>query len=480
MGGLSKKVYQIKTAGKQNTKGTMLLDSGNLLFKRSRISNGPNQERLTADTIIEIYQDTGYDAVGVGPLDLAAGIDFIQKSNSSGFPWVSANILDTHDKPVFRQWINKQLGNTKIIITAITAVPTNTIEGITVQPWESILPDLLAKIKKKNDTAFIVLLSTLSNEENRRIGEFFPDIRLLIGADMRKGNISPKLLNSCLIVQTEKQGKYQGVLEITFGKQRGWGQDSDKQLAALQNKLGSLNWQLRRLEKKASLAENTEKYNSSIIRLNKEKQEFNDQISSIKNTISREKTEGPLNDQYNYRFIGLSKNMPNNQATGDKLDALNQAIRLLNKKTRAKAESKQNGNILPLAYNTVGYNVCAACHEAQMDFWQSTRHAAAYATLFEKKKNLDLECLPCHLTLDNRNTSFNHFPLESLLSFPSELQSVGCESCHGAGKKHSTNPEQFKLVRTPGEKICLTCHTPDHDDNFEYNSKLPQIACPTG
>jgi 2',3'-cyclic-nucleotide 2'-phosphodiesterase (5'-nucleotidase family) len=478
LGGLSKKAFQIKVLSKENNKGTLLLDSGNLLFKRSRISSGPNQERLTAATIAEIYQDIGYDAVGVGPLDLAAGIKFIQRSNSKGFPWVSANIMDTNGKPVFRQWINKQLGNTKVSISAITAAPANTSEGIDIQPWKRVIPDLLAQIRKENNNTFIILLSTLSNEENRRIGELFPAISLLIGADMQKGNISPRLYNNCLLTQTEKQGKYQGLLEINFGKQRQWGQDSAKQLADLQNRLGSLNWQLRRLEKKAGLAESDAKYNATIIRLNNDKQGLKEQISAIKKTIIREKTEGLSHDLYNYRFIGLGKNMPNDQTTDDTINALNQAIRQLNKKTKARAAKKHRGVTLPPDDNIVGYNVCATCHSPQADFWKSTRHAAAYSTLFKKKKHLDLECLPCHLTLDTRNPALNDFPLESLLSFPVELQSVGCESCHGAGKKHSINPEQFKLVRSPGKKICLTCHTPDHDDNFKYDMKYLHISCP--
>jgi Cytochrome c554 and c-prime len=479
LGGLSKKVYQIKTLSKQNNTGKLLLDSGNLLFKRPRISNGPNQEKLTADTIVEIYQDLSYDAVGVGPLDLAAGMDFIQRSNSKDFPWVSANIIDSTGKPVFRQWINKQSGDIKVIITAITANPASIPEGIEIEPWKRAIPDLLDQIRKEDTNAFIILLSTLSNEENRRIGELFPDISLLIGADMHKGNMSPQLFNNSLLTQTAKQGKHQGVLEIHFGNKRQWGQDSNKKLADLQNKLGSLNWQLRRLEKKAGLAENDAKYKAAIIRLNNDKQGLNDQISAIKETITRENTAGPINDQYNYRFISLSKNVPDDQATADTLITLNQAIRQLNKKTKAMAEKEQNGKRLPLDYNFVGANVCATCHAPHADFWQRTRHAAAYTTLLKKKKSLDLECLPCHLTLDTQNTASNRLPLESLLSFPAELQSVGCESCHGAGKKHSINPEKFKLVRTPGPKTCLTCHTPDHDDNFEYDIKLPQISCPT-
>jgi cytochrome c554/c'-like protein len=480
LGGLSKKVFQINTISKHHNESPLLVDSGNLLFKRSRISKGPSQEKLKADSIVAIYQDLGYDAVGVGPLDLAAGIDFIQLSNKKDFPWVSANIIDTHGKPVFRQWINKELGNTKIAITAITAIPGNTFAGIIIEPWEEMLPAILAQIKQENNAAFVILLSTLSNEENIRIAKLFPSINILIGADVRKRNISPKLMNNCLITQTEKQGKYQGLLEINFGKQRQWGQDSEKQLADLQNKLGALNWQLSRLEKKTELAENNARHRATLTRLINEKQALSKQISSFKETISREKETGPFNDQYTYRFIGLSKKMPDDQATAAKLNLLNLAIRELNKKTKAMTRKRQNNSTSPISHNIVGYDVCTTCHLPQAKFWKSTRHAAAYETLLNIKKNLDLECLPCHLTLNTKDNALNHNSLEILLSLPAELQSVGCESCHGAGKNHSISPERFKLMRIPEKGICLTCHTPDHDDNFEYNRKLLQVSCPAG
>lgn len=455
----------------------MLLDAGNLLFKRNSIKNGPNQEKLTADAIVQIYQDMGYDAVGVGPLDMAAGLDFIQQSKYKGFPWVSANIVDITGKPIFQQLINKHMGTTEVFITAITPISTNTPEGIVVHPWKETLPDILSRIKTKNGAAFIIVLSTLSDDENRAMGKLFPEISLIISADMHKGNIYPQLLNSSLVTQTAKQGKYQGLLEINFGTERKWGQDSKKKLVDLQNRLGSLNWQLKRLEKKVPLTENKEKHDATITRLNNDKEVFNKKINLLQDTVSRENRGGQLNDQYTSRFIGLGKQLPDDKATTDKLKVLTQAIRQLNLERKAMVK-KQRANANTPDKASVGYNVCTACHSAQAFFWQNTQHAAAYTTLSQKKKHLDLECLPCHVTLDFRTTDLNRLSLEDLLSYPDELLSVGCETCHGAGKKHSINPEKFKIVRMPEKRICLTCHTPDHDDNFDYNRKLPQISCP--
>lgn len=457
----------------------LLLDSGNLLFKRQGVAAGPSQERLTAEAIMQIYRDIGYDAVGIGPLDMAGGLDFLQTGVAEGFPWISANILGENKQPLFPQWIKKEIQGVQVIITALSAPPPQLFPGVTVAPWESILPQLLPQLTTENTNPFIILLSSLSTEENRLIAEQYPAITLLLGAGQHQRNASPQLINNTLVTQTEKQGQYQGILEITLGKQRTWGQDREKQVADLQNRLGSLNWQLQRLEKKSANGTSDEKYASTIARLHKDQEKIKSKLTSLQDTIAQEQSPGALSDQYQCRFIALKKNMPNDVNTDKILQNLNRQVRQLHKLPH-KLQTADSKEPFSPGHDLVGFRVCDSCHPTQTEFWQSTQHANAYTTLVEKEKNLDLECLPCHVTRDLFNTSDQHLAKESLLSFPSELQAVGCEICHGEGKKHSINPEQFKMVRLPGKDICLTCHTPEHDDNFDYETKIVPVSCPAG
>ncbi len=456
----------------------LLLDSGNLLFKRHTITAGVNQERLTATSIIDIYQGLGYTAVGIGPLDLAGGVNFLRRSGDSNFPWISANLFSADEKLLFPRWISKQIQGVDVVITAITASSPQTEPGVTIKAWDTILPDLLEDINKAHTSPFIILLSTLTEDENNQIAEQYSNINLLIGADKRKGNVSPRLVKATLLTQTVAQGKYQGLLHLNFGSQREWKKDHAKQLADLQNKLGSLNWQLGRLEKKAALSANGNKHQNSITRLRKEKKELNTEIDSIQNTLAKERNIGTSKDQFTYQFIALKKNMPSDQATEEKLTQLQQKIRKLHQKKKAAAKKDSAGEMTAPGHNMLGNAGCATCHTPQSDFWKGTSHAKAYMTLVQKKKNLDLQCLPCHMTEDSQDMTLEQLPLERFLSFPEELQAVGCESCHGAGKKHSMEPERFKTIRLPSEKVCLTCHTEEHDDNFDYNIKLPKVSCP--
>ncbi|MCF8055080.1 MAG: hypothetical protein K9K37_00380 [Desulfocapsa sp.] len=478
MGGLSRKTFQINTLSDHGKKEKLLLDSGNLLFKRHNIEAGVNQERLTADSIIEIYQELGYTAVGVGPLDLAAGVDFLRHNRDKNVPWISANLLDGEEKPLFKRWISKKIQGVDVVITAITANSPQTEPGLIIKPWNTILPELLKDINNTTNNPFIILLSTLTDAENQQIAEQFSNIHLIIGADRRKGNISPLQVNGTLLTQTGTQGKYQGLLDLKFGSKRQWAEDNSKQLADLQNRLGALNWQLKRLEKKAGIPANAGKYESSITRLRNEKEELNKEIVSRQNKGKQINNEDANKDQYIIQFVDLKKSMPFDLKTENKLTQLKNEIRELHKKKKAALAKQAAENPTGYGQDMLGNQGCAICHAKQTDFWKSTNHADAYTTLVEKEKNLDLQCLPCHMTQDIQTIPLGQQPLEHLLNFPQELQAVGCETCHGAGKKHSMEPERFKMTKLPGKKICLTCHTDDHDDNFVYNTKLPKVSCP--
>ncbi len=324
------------------------------------------------------------------------------------------------------------------------------------------------------------MLSNYSNEENIRMAKLFPEVSLIIGADRRKGNISPKIINDCLLTQTAKQGKSQGVLDIRPGNNRHWGINSAEKLVNLQNKRGSLNWQLSRLEKKVLLGTQEARRQKAVKRLLHEKEQLSRQIAELREAARKEEASGIRNDAFSYRFIALAKNLPDDQATRVKVGELNKAIRALNKNKKQNSGKAQKQSGASLSHDITGSDLCATCHTVQADFWKGTSHASAYETLADKGRNFDLGCLFCHLTLNLKTAGNTEMKQADMLSFPVELQSVGCETCHGPGKKHSIRPKQFHLVKTPPEQVCLTCHTEEHDDNFNYIRKLKLISCPAG
>ncbi|MBN1421232.1 MAG: hypothetical protein JXP34_20835 [Planctomycetes bacterium] len=125
----------------------------------------------------------------------------------------------------------------------------------------------------------------------------------------------------------------------------------------------------------------------------------------------------------------------------------------------------------PAGTRYVGTAACEPCHETQAAAWRTTKHAVAWRTLADLRRDYDPECYACHTV---------GFGFEGGFRVPDQTpdrEDVGCESCHGAGADHVARPND--PYGTPvGEARCQTCHNPVHSPQFDYATYLPQIQHP--
>jgi 2',3'-cyclic-nucleotide 2'-phosphodiesterase (5'-nucleotidase family) len=122
---------------------------------------------------------------------------------------------------------------------------------------------------------------------------------------------------------------------------------------------------------------------------------------------------------------------------------------------------------LPGQDRYLGDQRCARCHAGIFTQWQSTKHAHAFATLVEKHRDMDPECLSCHVTGFEVAGGF-HGPAPF-----QDMRQVQCESCHGMGTQHDMTG---KLDPDPGEAACKRCHTPEMSPEFDFRTYWPQVA----
>ena len=55
---------------------------------------------------------------------------------------------------------------------------------------------------------------------------------------------------------------------------------------------------------------------------------------------------------------------------------------------------------------------------------------------------------------------------------------VKCEVCHGPGSQHIKDNKSYKMKFLTASADCVSCHDPDNDGNFVYETKLAKIKCP--
>jgi len=154
-----------------------------------------------------------------------------------------------------------------------------------------------------------------------------------------------------------------------------------------------------------------------------------------------------------------------------------------------------------------GSKVCADCHTAATEVFESTPHFHATDTIVnhvDPPRHFDPECISCHATGWEPQ---KYFPFESgflgLKETP-DLVGNGCENCHGPAAEHvaaemgeteATDEEleslratlRLKVVENEGDEkgqvfkegsvvaMCMQCHDLDNSPDFDFQKYWPQV-----
>lgn len=434
------------------------MDAGGILFNnRFQLPNHEEQEKITATAIINSYELMKYDAVGINDHDLAAGVDYLkQASRRTSFPWLSANLIkDSTNKPIFKPAITKTIDGVRFGIIGITnpKAIADKDDNLTIEPWEKVLPDLVQKTSNSCD--FLILLSSLPNNENQRVAATIPGIHLILQSGPQ--NQSPQLVKNTLITGTGKKGKYLGHISINWQPSKRWGTGKSEQLRIARQNLDRIKWQLRRLRTRG-LPQDGSKESLKILneynRLDEAHKQLSSEIKSLENSNEEDVSTQTTS------FVALKINLPELPAVQSIIDKARKEVNEINKK------------LMPVAKRTssfIGSHRCAECHPEQERKWLNTPHAKSYQTLVAQDQQFNLNCIHCHVTGSMPTNK------REALSVGKEQQQVGCEACHGPSAKHvATKGKRSPPVPRPMAINCLRCHTPDHSDdfNFKRDSKL--------
>ena len=109
----------------------------------------------------------------------------------------------------------------------------------------------------------------------------------------------------------------------------------------------------------------------------------------------------------------------------------------------------------------IGSTACQSCHQEEYEQWETTAHAAAYHTLLRAQRQFYPDCVACHVTGFGYETGFQ-------IGKPDRqhLAEVGCETCHGPGRLHVSNPKASNTRAKVETKLCQQCHNEEHHPGF--------------
>jgi hypothetical protein len=129
----------------------------------------------------------------------------------------------------------------------------------------------------------------------------------------------------------------------------------------------------------------------------------------------------------------------------------------------------------------VGTQRCGECHKQALEVWQASKHHDAWKTLADAEKEGTRypwpvtaypDCVGCHTVGYRQKSGFI-----DAKSTP-QLEDVGCEQCHGAGKAHSDAPKKVKLGKVGNgiaAQACTQCHDFEQTPDFDYKDRWRKI-----
>ncbi len=441
-------------------------------------------QQAKADGIIKAVQTMGLTAAGIAQQDLVGGIDYlIRAQQKTGFPWLSMNLVRAADRqPLFSPFIITKIGSTKVAVLGLTG-PGNAAGDFMVLPWHDVLRDTLAKVRSRAD--MVILLSSYPYPVNERIARRFHGIHLIIQSGHATANLPPRQVDNTLICQVGAKGGYLGRLDIRWNASHRWQRDFTGQLRTVQDRLDRTNWLIKRnkwlkqhsprdksaLDKRyQELLAARNKLRAEIMKLKERRRQGAAGVCTYTNSFIEIKTTIPEDRAVRAIIVQAARTV--NRINRKRLQRWRQQFRPTNRAGQGHGNNPDQGMAA-----MAGWQACRQCHPGQTAFWRKTGHARSWRTLAAVNQQFNPQCLVCHVTLPTDDKTTGDATGQLLARLRPAFHNVGCEACHGPGKKHAQQPKRVGM-RKAGAAVCLTCHTPEHDDDFVFKRKLEKIRCP--
>ena len=208
---------------RENQKGILVLDSGDLLFKKYSNPIPENELKEMSEKthlIIESFNLMGYDAIGIGDDDLNLGKEFLLEiSKKTNFPFLSSNLLDeASGKILFQSSLIKEINGLRIGMFSLLspdlfANPSEPRKkGLTFRPPIETAQVMIKELKPKTD--LIILLSHLGYGKDVELVQAIQGINIIVGGHTGMNLVSPQIIKNTIILQTAPQGKFAGRIDL--------------------------------------------------------------------------------------------------------------------------------------------------------------------------------------------------------------------------------------------------------------------------
>lgn len=480
LGGIERIVGYVTNASSLYT-GTAMVDTGDLLFEERELAEHRNEpEKSSIDVLVRAVRAMDVSVTVPGELDFALGSKFYAKTlERMGLTPLAANAtvrdVETDATAV------KSVGEWKVgFVGSVAPELFAEIDAVEAESASAPVREAVKSIESEVDAVVSIHHGGLASAK-ALAGEVDGIDFVIVGHKPRE-NVSPNRVDGAHTLETYTQGRYVGVLGL-YGpdKQRpfrnarvGGGRDPEKIEQQITHVRESLD--------KARPDDDDQQGDPSPI-----VERLEERLASLEKQKRKAKRGGvELPEEHRsfvYRSVGMRPGFPIHEEVQQARAAHNRRLKKLAMQSEREVPDVPEGEA-----TFVGNNQCAGCHGEAHDFWKETNHASAVATLEERNKAFDDKCIGCHVVGYDKpgGSVLGKLSYEAKVdgrTIEKDLNDVGCETCHGPGSKHWSQPigsdgDPQGIIRDPGRDACMSCHVPEHSPGFEFESYVEQVTGP--
>jgi len=456
---------------KKEGRKILLLDTGNLLFRRPPQTETKRRDALLrVDLLIQSYNEMAYDLVNIGEKDLMMGLRFLSDvSQKAKFQFISANLIEKkNQKTIFKPHVIKEIAGLKVGIFGLMDDQFNpTLQerepGVTILEPVATSKAIIKSLREYCD--LIVVLSQLGESKDKKLAKENPQIDLILGGGGESKKAVVERVNEVPIYRLEPRGGYLGRIDYSF-------YDTRKPLKFL---ISSERDEMeKRLER---LIARSMQIKSEMAKAGKQEEMKLKELKFLETKQKElEKNLLAMEDKnvYRHHAIPVQLSIEDDPKIIKRVEVYRaESAKLYKPKVAALPEKELSDREMvariPKDSSFVGAISCKKCHEVNYRNWLKTKHAKASQTIVASPKYAQEECLMCHSTGYGKIAEY-----ATVEEIPFYLRGVQCEACHGEGKGH---PGKGGIERKVTLGVCRNCHTKDQSPVFNYLAYLEKIGC---
>lgn len=431
------------------------------------------QSSFKAETMAESLGALGMVAWAPGANDWASGVDtFGELVGRAGVEAIAANLKEGAG-PVHKTRLIER-GGIQVGIVGVS-LPERLAKGVTISVADAgaALVQGATDVVAQGAQIVIALIAAQRGEALRLIelaqAQAVIQVAVIGKAfDQGEGNdqpYSPELIGSTLVVQSPNHLQGVGVVDLfvrdgnyQFADGSGLAREADKQRIAGQ--IEELEARIKTWQRRGGLRpEDLAQQRSRLTELRARR-------AALERPVAP-----PQGSYFSYQLVPVRESFGQDQKVSGKMDEYYRRVNEHNKQAFADRlpPPAQEGES-----SYVGTEACSECHRDERQFYETTGHARAYATLAVQSKEYNLDCVACHVTGYEK-------PGGSTVTHVEKLKNVGCEVCHGPGSRHAELPTNPAFIqRAPPRELCAdACHHPPHvGDKWDVTAAWPKILGP--